>query len=311
MSDVEPRNGNVDSVDHSFLRDGESLSAQIRERYLTFSAGERQIADVLLGSPDVMSGATATELAAAARVSKATVTRFVSKLGLTNFDRFRQAFRADSAGDYKRPVTGAPLDLMDEELNATAGDLETLTATVLKSDRENLDRTFAELSIADLKKAVESLCTARNIIFADYRKQFALAHYAATLFRVIRPSVTTLPLLGASAVDGTLDFDTEDVIIMFPFRRPERDQNVLSQTVINAGAKLIAIGDVWPNPTNQRAHLYFRCHTEGTGVFDSFATPISLINLLFTATANQLGPSARDRLTLLEQRHQVFATFDW
>ena len=290
--------------------DAGALTSRIRDRYPRFSTGERQVADLLLASPDLMSGSTATELAGSAGVSKATITRFVAKLDLGGFEEFRRAARTNAPHERRMHALGTPLQLMEQELATTNGDLDQLVAATLRSDAYNLNQTYAELSLDDLREAVRLLATSRHVIFADFRKQFALAYYAATLFRVIRPDVGNLPIPGASAVDGTLDLGEDDLVVMFPFRRPERDQDILSRAVLDAGATLVAIGDVWPNPANQRARLHFRCRTESTGVFDSFVTPISLINLLFTATANELGPQARDRLALLEDRHATFETFD-
>lgn len=288
----------------------DSLADRIRDHYAQLSTSERQVADLLLASPDLMSGYTASELASSAAVSKATITRFVAKINLGSFEEFRHAAREHSPEDRRMFALGTPLQLMDQELATTAGDLERLVAATVRSDSFNLSQTFAELSLDDLSDAVELLSTSRQVIFADFRKQFALAYYAATLFRVIRPDVGNLPIPGSSAVDGTLDLGQDDLVVMFPFRRPERDQDILSGAVIDAGAKLVAVGDVWPNPTNRRAHIYLRCRTESTGVFDSFVTPISLINVLFTATANKLGSPARERLALLEERHRTFETFE-
>ena len=284
--------------------DADTITALIRERYDALSSGERGVADLLLASPELMSGYTATELAGAASVSKATITRFITKLGLANFDEFRRAARV------RRPmVLGSPLQLMDQELSATHGDAGRLVSETLTSDSRNLARTYAELKLEELAELVDLLCTARRLVFADFRKQFALAYYAATLFRTIRPRVEALPVPGASAVDGTLDLEEPDVVVMFPFRRPEQDQDTLSRAVLTAGATLVTIGDIWPAPSNQRARLHVRCHTESVGVFDSFVAPMSVINLIFTATANELGETARDRLALLEDRHRIFGTF--
>lgn len=282
----------------------DSLPDLIRTCYDSFTVRERLVADLLLGSPHLMSGFTATELAASAGVSKATITRFITKLGLSDFGEFRRAARDRAA--FPR---GSPLDLMDQELATTDGDLHRLVATTLRGDLANLNQTYTELSLDELETAVELLCDARRLIFADFRKQFALAYYAATLFRVIRPDVETLPVPGASAVDGMLDVAAGDVLVMFPFRRPERDHDILSNATVNAGATLITIGDIWPNPANRRARLHFSCRTESSGVFDSFVTPMSLINLFFTATANRLGSRATQRLAALEDKHREFRTF--
>jgi DNA-binding MurR/RpiR family transcriptional regulator len=280
------------------------VAERIRERYSGLSRSERRIADLILGSPLLMIGFTLTEIAEGANVSKATVSRFVNRLGYEGWEEFRHTIR-----DGQEYITGSPLELMARQLDATHGDLQELVRQKVQTDRANLETTYADLSLSELDHAISLLSASRRVVFADFRKQYALAYYAATLFRVIRPNVDTLPILGASAVDGILDLGEDDLVVMFPFRRPERDHDILSKAVQEAGAKLITIGDVWPNPANERAILHFRCRTENAGVFDAFATPISLIELLFTATANRLGVPALKRLEVLEQKHVLFETF--
>lgn len=283
---------------------GASLVELIRSRYENFSRSERRVADEILGSPLLMSGFTATELAESAGVSKATVTRFIAKLGLSSFDEFRRIAR-----DPHMFAAGSPLRLMEEGLAATHGELNLLIEETARRDGFNLSQTYAELSIEEIAEVGRLLSESRLVMFADFRKQYALAYYAATLFRVIRSGVNTLPLLGATAVDGMLDLGPEDLVVMFPFRRPTHDQDVLSRAVIDTNANLVTIGDVWPSPASQRASIHLRCHTGSVGVFDSFVAPISLINLLFAATANQLGGAAQERLALLEEKHSLFETF--
>jgi DNA-binding MurR/RpiR family transcriptional regulator len=279
-------------------------AGRIQRKYAELTASERRIADLILGSPRLMIGFSLTELAELAEVSKATVSRFVNKLGFSSFDVFRHAIR-----DGQNYVVGSPLHLMVHELEATHGDLGELVEQTVRLDVANLEATYAELSMNDLSEAVRLLCDSRRVVFADFRKQFALAYYAATLFQAIRPNVATLPIVGASAVDGMLDVASDDLVVMFPFRRPERDHEILSRAVQASGATLVTIGDRWPNPAAERATIHFRCRTENVGVFDSFVTPISLINLLFTATANRLGGAAHERLGELEEGHSLFETF--
>ncbi len=282
-----------------------SLAELVRSRYGVLSSGERRVADTVLGGGAIIATLKATELAASARVSKATVSRFVGKLGLSGFDDFRHMARANHEF-----AAGSPLQIMAEGLATTHGDLGLLLRETYRRDQLNLSRTYADLPLQDLEAIVSLLCGAKQLVFADFRKQYALAYYATTLFRVIRPGVSSLPVLGATAVDGMLDIGPGDVVVMFPFRRPERDQNRLSQAVRDSGARLVTIGDIWPCPASERADVRIYCHTESAGVFDSFVAPISLINVLFAATAARLGESAQARLRDLETRHAQFETFD-
>lgn len=282
----------------------DEIGRRIRAVYASFPPAEARIADLLLSSPDLMIGFTATELAERAGVSKATVTRFVTRLGLATFQEFRQRAR-----DSRTVEPGSPLDLMARELDLTGGDLGVLVAESLRRDVENLERTYRELSGQRLDRVVRALVEARRVVFVDFRKQFALAYYADTLFNSIRPDVRILPTPGTSAGDGLLDLGAGDLVVMFPFRRAQREQEVTARAAVDLGATLVAIGDRYPNPATELAEIPIVCETDGVGVFDSFVAPMSVINLLFTAAANRLGVPAQERLVALEEQHDTFGTF--
>ena len=164
---------------------------QIRALYGTFSRSERSIADVLLGTRHPLSAYTATELAREAGVSKATVTRFMSKCGFATFQDFRRSVK-----EGRPSVIGSPLELLERGLATTEGDLATLMQETLRSDQENLIQTYAQLNFDEVERFVEYCVDAQSLIFVDFRKQYALAYYAATLFRTIRPAVVQLPSPG-------------------------------------------------------------------------------------------------------------------
>lgn len=282
----------------------DELSSRIRKTYPAFSPAESRIADLLLASPDLMIGFSATELAERAGVSKPTVTRFISRLGLSSFQEFReQARRSQSL------VPGSPLDLLATALEVTGGDLRVLVTESLRRDLDNLERTYLGLEPTQLEEVVEALVGARRIAFVDFRKQFALAYYAGTLFNSVRSDVRILPTPGASAEDGLLDLGDEDAVVMFPFRRAQRDHEVTARAVVDRGATLITIGDRYPNPAAALASIHLVCETGGVGVFDSMVAPMSLINLLFTAVAERIGFPAQQRLADLEHQHGIFGTF--
>jgi DNA-binding MurR/RpiR family transcriptional regulator len=281
-----------------------TLVDRIHECYERLGPGERQVADLLLASPDRMLGFTATELAERAGVSKATVSRFVGKLRLDSFEEFRRVVREE-----QRPVPGSPLALLAEELDATSGELQRLLAESLRADLGNLERTFATLTDDVVSAWVDLLEGAPKVVFVDFRKNYALAYYAYTLFNVLRANVALLPPPGASAVDGLLNVRPADVVVMFPFRRAQRDQDIVSAAVVERGAVLLTIGDAHANPATRRARLHISCATHGVGVFDSMVAPISVVNLLFTAVANRLGVDATHKLQELERLHQHFQTF--
>ncbi|TVR31805.1 MAG: MurR/RpiR family transcriptional regulator [Nitriliruptor sp.] len=280
------------------------LARRIRESYGQFTPAESQIADLLLASPELMLGFTATELAARAGVSKPTVTRFVGRLGLSSFQEFRERARSNHV-----PEPGSPLDLLARALDVTGGDLGVLVTESLRRDIDNLERTYLGLDSEQLDVLVDLLVDAPRVAFADFRKQYALAYYAGTLFNSIRPDVRVLPAPGTSAEDGLLDLGAGDLAVLFPFRRAQRDHEITARAVVDRGATLVSIGDRHPNHADALATIHLVCESGGVGLFDSLVAPMSIINLLFTATANRLGEPAQERLADLERQHRTFGTF--
>lgn len=282
----------------------QGLLCRIRDAYPRFTPAEAKLADLLLSSPEMMVGFSARELADRAGVSKPTVTRFVARLGLSSFQEFRERARASGS-----LPPGSPLELLARALDVTGGDLGLLVTETLRRDTDNLERTYLGLEPRQLERCVELLVTAPRVAFSDFRKQYALAYYASTLFNSIRPDVRLIPAPGTSAEDGLLDLGAGDLVVMFPFRRAQRDHDVTSRAVVERDATLVTIGDRYPNPASERADVHLVCETDGVGVFDSSVAPMSLINLLFTATTERIGLPAQQRLADLEDQHGTFGTF--
>lgn len=281
-----------------------ALAGRIRRVYASLSPAQTRVADLLLADGERLVGASATELAGRAGVSTPTVTRFVAALGLDGFRELHTLLRAEHT-----VAPGSPLALLQEGLAATSGDLGTLAAETLRADTDDLARTFAELDLDVVAEVVDWLATSPQVLFVAFRKNHALAAYAATLFNSIRPRVRALPERGTSAADGLLDVAVDDLVVMFPFRRAQRDHELTSAAVVAQGARLVTIGDRYPNPADARAVHHLVCQTDGVGVFDSLTAAMSLVGLLFTATARTLGDAAEERLVRLEAQHEHFGTF--
>lgn len=280
------------------------LSDRIRTVYPDLTASERRIAELVLASSGLMLGFTATEVAERAGVSAPTVTRFVAKLGIGGFREFRALAREEFAVD-----PGSPLDLLSRGRDETEGDLDRLVARTLTADSENLSRTYTGIGATDVRDVVAVLAGAERLAFVGLRKNHALAAYAAALFSAVRPGVRALPEAPGMLPDGLLDVGPGDGVVMFTFRRPQRDHGPTARTVRRRGATLIVVGDLGHDPSGPQADHALVCHTGGVGVFDSMVAPMSLINLLFTATAIELGEGAERRLADLEETTTAMGTF--
>ncbi|WP_454006545.1 MurR/RpiR family transcriptional regulator [Alcaligenes sp. Marseille-Q7550] len=72
-----------------------SFVGRIREILNDLSPSERRLAEFALDFPGDLAGYTASELASLAHVSNATVTRFIRRLGYTNYEAARKQVRSE------------------------------------------------------------------------------------------------------------------------------------------------------------------------------------------------------------------------
>ncbi|RVN61034.1 MurR/RpiR family transcriptional regulator, partial [Sinorhizobium meliloti] len=72
-----------------------SFLARVREILPELHPAERRLGDFLCDFPGEIASYSAQELAALAHVSKATVSRFVQRLGYENYEEARRHARAD------------------------------------------------------------------------------------------------------------------------------------------------------------------------------------------------------------------------
>ena len=81
-----------------------SLLGRVRDQLHELPPTERRLADLILDFPGELASYSASELAALANVSNATVSRFIRRLGYDNYDEARRQAREE-----KR--SGSPLFL--------------------------------------------------------------------------------------------------------------------------------------------------------------------------------------------------------
>ena len=106
-----------------------SFVGRVRDILHDLSPSERRLAEFALDFPGDLAGYTASELASLANVSNATVTRFIRRLGYSNYEAARKQVRSEKKA-------GSPLLLA-----ATETEAERSLATHLQQSQNNLAAT--------------------------------------------------------------------------------------------------------------------------------------------------------------------------
>ncbi|MTJ82575.1 MAG: MurR/RpiR family transcriptional regulator [Telmatospirillum sp.] len=275
----------------------ETLEQAIRDRYDDLPAGERRIAEVLLDLRSELAAYSATELAARAGVSKATVARLVRRLGYSDFQEMRQQARAQWR-------TGSPL----AELPMTLGQAGSL-GHHLEQDMICLSHTLGTLSPEIAGRAISLLAGATNVWVVGFRNSHALALYARELLIQIRPAVHLLPVPGQTVAEELAGLSKNDAVLALGFRRRPPLLGRILQEAWQAGAPVVLIGDPSLGELSKWAEVTIRCLNRGASPFDSYVSAVSLLNYLCSGVAAELGDRAQGRLRRCEELHDAFGDF--
>ncbi|MBB3047934.1 RpiR family carbohydrate utilization transcriptional regulator [Litorivivens lipolytica] len=266
-----------------------SILSLLKSRYDTLSRAETKIADVILAAPDdAVNLATAT-LAGRAGVSDPMVSRFCRNLGCKSFPDFKVRLARDLAKKSsfitEAVSTGDSANtIIEKRINANQAALEYL--------RSHIDATTVD-------QAVDTLCSARQIIIAGMGGAAAIAQDAHhKLFRLGIPTVAYDDhLMLRMAAAGA---SSDDCFLVFSFTGRTRVSIEIAELVKNSGATLVAI----TNPTSPLAKLADLTITSGdeledTTVYVPMTTRIvilTIIDILATGMTLALGSEVEYQL---------------
>lgn len=266
------------------------LVHRIRDAYSELPLGERKLAELILEMQGDLAAYSATELAARAGVSKATAARLVRHLGYAHFQEMRQESRSRHHG--------SPLD----ELSSHVGEDGTL-AHHLAHDLACLTRTIETIPPEDVQAAVSILAGADRISIVGFRNSYPLAFHAHELLTQVRSRVRLLPMPGQTVSEELPDLGRNDAVLALGFRRRPASFGRILRIAHDARARIVLIGDPSLGDVARSAQVVFRCISRGSGLFDSYVAPLSLVNFLCSGVALALGTPAQQRLRHIESLH--------
>lgn len=140
-----------------------------------FTERENDICRYLLEHPEQVEHLSARELGAATFTSAASVTRFCQKLGFRGYPDFKLRFVSELQDARRQQPEGALLIRQRE--NAV-----TLVRKMTQVSRRAVDETNRELSLEQLTRVSQMICSAEHVDFYAYDTVACLARYACNQF---------------------------------------------------------------------------------------------------------------------------------
>jgi DNA-binding MurR/RpiR family transcriptional regulator len=272
-----------------------NIGQRIDGRYGELSPQEQRAADFILDHMSDLAVYNASELARLSGVSKATVSRLFRRLGFQDSAEVRDHARALRS-------LGAPLG----GPGASAGTPSRLAAHA-EAEQDNLRRLLLTLEDGRLDAAARLVRAAQNVVIVGLRNSYPLALHLRQQLVQARDHVRLAPLPGQSLGEELAGLGPRDVVVLLGFRRRVAGFGEIVAAIRRRDVPLVLIADSSARKYSDQATHWLECPVDSVSAFDSYATAMSLVNLLATGA---MGAQVRESRTRIAAITSVYEDLD-
>ena len=264
----------------------QSFLERVRRSLPDLHPAERRLGAFLVEFPGEIASYDAQELARLAKVSKATVSRFVRRLGYESYEQARRMAREEGR-------TGSRLFLAHPDEPADDG------RPVIAEEVENLEETFRQIDPAAIPELAEALLQAPKVWLVGFRISQSFATYLYWQLLKVLPDVAVVPRGGETMGEHVAAMRPGDCVIVFGLRRRIANLDGLLGAIAATGARLCYVTDE-NAPAHPGAHWHFRCQTRTRTPQFNHVAVLALCHRIMVATTLKAGHAGRERLQRIE-----------
>lgn len=250
---------------------------------------ERQLGRFLLDFPGEVAAYDAQELARLSGVSKATVSRFVRRLGFDNYESARRAVRAESQTGSRYYIAHAERVPPERQL-----------ATSLEEERENIAQTFDRLDTTQIDALAAAIVRSRKVWVAGYRISHSFAQYIYWQLVKVVPDAAVIPKAGESLGEHLAAMTPNDLVIWVALRQRMANTDAALEALRDLKIPTALIGDDG-NETDTRVQWHFRCRIETSSPQFNHAAVLSLCHQIVTRATFAADVDSRARLRKIDE----------
>ena len=269
------------------------LLQRLSDHHTTLTPKARLIGDFILKSPRKVIFMTTKELSRAARVSEATVIRFVNQLGYKGYGDFLQELR----------------DIIDTELTLIDRvDLADMKAPeterfrrVFFSEIDNLKQLHESLDTEQVNRAVDLLYSSSAIYVVGSRLSYTFAYYLGWSLTKIRKNIHILKGSDSTCIDLLTIAPDESLVVIFATTRYPNELIRLGKLAKRLGQTLLVITDGALCPLIPFADLSIVAPSRHIPLIGSPTTLSCLINFFTVELAARCGSNLKVHQERLEK----------
>jgi DNA-binding MurR/RpiR family transcriptional regulator len=268
----------------------------VRQRMGALSASERRLAQVLLAFYPVAGLESLTRFAERAGVSPATVTRFITKLGLRGYPEFQDSLREELQARLSSPLTRFAL--------ASPGDVNgSLLRDSYATFEHSIGASLDMVSEHDFDAVVDLLSNSRGRVLAlGGRVSSFLARYLASQLHLLRGGVELIDPERSNPADHLVDLGRRDALVVFDYRRYQSDTINSARVAADQGSTVVLVTDPWLSPAAASAKYVLVTDVQTmVAPFDSMVSAVALTEALIAGVLARLGEVAHARMRRLDE----------
>lgn len=247
------------------------IAERIANHYSELTEGNRRLADYLLVNPDKILMLSTNEIAEACGISKASVSRFIRKLGYQDHG----ALRSELLDERDK---GTPMAVSNEVIGDFSSEILALEALL-----ENLKES-------DIESITDAISASKGVKIIGYRNSYPVAmHFRQQLIQA-RPRVDLLPLPGQTIGEEVASIAEDDFVIVVGIRR--RISGFESLVKALPKDRTVLITDQTGIKYKPLVAHILVCPMNNDRPLDSYAVPMALISYLSNSIFDYLGKQA-------------------
>ena len=280
------------------------FKTKVNEHYQGFSEAELKVAECIEHSFHNLPYFGITDISQKSQTSKATVGRFLNKIGFLGFSRFKNAVN-EALKNHKVPLP------IEQITNTTTETDRNILNTQLEDVIENLSDTSQQINPKAFSDAIDLLADLDRKIFvfcptaAD-----SVASHLVTFARYLRGDFFQLSGNVCSFPHQLIEAEPGDVLLVISYFRFSNVGIRTAKWFKNMGGKVILLTNSHINPYAPFSDIELLVSSKGHSVFQNRSSAMVVAEALLSAMTIRLGEP--ERFQKMEELFDELDAFqDW
>lgn len=267
---------------------------------------ETKIADFFQSTYPKVAFETPTSIGEKSGVSKATVIRFISRLGYQGFQDFQEQLQNEMLTRLDSPVQRYTLR-KHKPLRQTQDYLGQCIGEAVK----DLQEAHARIGAERIAHAAALLSDKKGELYiTGQQSSYGLAHFFWTRASYHRDRVHLVDNLASALPQQLMGVTSRDILLALIHRRYSLPTQAIIKYFAHCGGKIVLVTDSETNPVAHLADLILAAPPTGVHTFESRTATIAVLQSLELAMADILGERSLAQLERAEHLFGALGTFD-